>query len=63
MVNISWQILPKYYHSHWTHVGVSLNGGKTPHFTPQVLIIFSLENPLVVLGTSILGTPHMLNGI
>ena len=41
-----------------TRIGVSLNGG-TPK-TPQVLIIFSRENPMGLLGKpTILGTPHI----
>ena len=40
------------------HIGVSLNGGY-PHFTPQVLIIFSRKNPLKLLGKpTILGNPQ-----
>ena len=39
------------------YLGVSLNGG-TPHFTPQVLIIFSRIFPWL-FGTTSLGKPHV----
>ena len=40
------------------YMGVSLNGG-IPE-TPQVMIIFNRENPWL-LGTTILGNPHIVN--
>ena len=43
-------------------MGVSLNGGKTPHFTPQVLIIFS-RKPMGLLGKpTILGLTPQISG-
>ena len=36
-------------HTADVHVGVSLNGG-TPHFTPQIMIIFSRTNPIGCWG-------------
>ena len=36
------------------------NGGFSPHFTPQVMIIFSRKKPMGSLGKpTILGNPHM----
>ena len=48
-----------------SHMGVSVNGGFSPHFTPQCLIIFSRKNPMgfVGEGTTILGNPHMKKNI
>ena len=45
------------------YMGISLNGGtSTPHFTPQVLIIFSLVNPWLLGKPTILGlgNPYMV---
>ena len=42
------------------YMGVSLNGGFSPHFTSQVLMIFSRKNPWVCWGNN-LGNTHIVH--